>query len=449
MEDFNDARTVKEFRMTTFSGYQKTKVRDEFIKSMRDRKIEPACYWAAEMVASGHFSELWEALFLFFTQCIHLGNAKLVVYLRERYGLYYEMANSTQTATGSQVSPLELRNRKAIRTLMTEMTCVLSLSPRKPTLSRAVLPTARHLHFEPDSPLDISVALESQKSAPSIDYLHPSRILPESSIAALSHQSQPPAELSVSTRKKSSQRKQYLFHPSFMMDRVSAPHTHYYVLKRPKDPEEWFVALNELAYQLSEDRFNMLEACFWIEWLLEYDSYCRTHSKEWAMANAGSVKINKGAMRSELTDGLVPSKFNQDMAWAIWELLLEPSRSISPDSLAMRLLKNAHVLFCVDYTTASCSKKRFWFYFAISLRTEKTAIGTEKIISDEYRELIQHVVQKTDDVYQEIKVSEQRPATDYLMNGIRERNRREDTIQSLQAIQSVDMFQLNGLSGRR
>ena len=70
MEDFNDARTVKDFRLTTFSGYQKTKVRDEFIKSMRDRKIEPACYWAAEMVASGHFSELWEACFLFFTQCI-------------------------------------------------------------------------------------------------------------------------------------------------------------------------------------------------------------------------------------------------------------------------------------------------------------------------------------------------------------------------------------------
>ena len=33
MEDFNDCRTVKDFRLTTFSGYQKTKVRDEFIKS--------------------------------------------------------------------------------------------------------------------------------------------------------------------------------------------------------------------------------------------------------------------------------------------------------------------------------------------------------------------------------------------------------------------------------
>jgi hypothetical protein len=230
------------------------------------------------------------------------------------------------------------------------------------------------------------------------------------------------------------------------MDRVSAPYTHYYVLKRPKDPEEWFVALNELAYQISEERHNMLEACFWIEWLLEYDSYCRTHSKEWATANAGSTKINKGSTRSEWTDGLVPSKYNQDMIWAVWELLLEPSRLFSPDSLAMKLLKNAHVLFCVDYTTASCNKKRFWFYFAISIRTEKAAIGLDKIIQDEYRELIQRVIQKSDDVYQEIKVAEQRPVTDYLMTGIRERNNQEEMVNSLQAMQSVDMFQLRGLS---
>jgi hypothetical protein len=443
MEDFNDARTVKDFRLTTFSGYQKTKVRDEFIKSMRDRKIEPACYWAAEMVASGHFQELWEACFLFFTQCIYLGNAKMVLYLRERYGLYYELSHSTQTATGSQISPLELRNHKAIRTLFTEITCVLALSPRKPTLTRAILPTARHLPIEINSPLDISLTTETNQG-PSVDYLHPSHILGGDSFIS----SAVPTS-SVSTRKRSSEKKQYLFHPSFMMDRVSAPHTHYYTLKRPKDPEEWFVALNELAYQLSEERLNMLEACFWIEWLLEYDSYCRTHSKEWATVNAGSTKINKGATRSEITDGLVPSKYNQDMIWAIWELLLEPSPFISSDSLPMRLLKNAHVLFCVDYTTASCNKKRFWFYFAISIRTEKTAIGLEKIIQDEYRELIQRVVQKSDDVYQEIKVAEQRPTTDYLMNGIRERNHKEEMVASLQAMQSVDMFQLRGLSSSK
>jgi hypothetical protein len=134
------------------------------------------------------------------------------------------------------------------------------------------------------------------------------------------------------------------------------------------------------------------------------------------------------------------------MVWAVWELLLEPSRTISSDSLAMKLLKNAHVLFCVDYTTASCNKKRFWFYFAISIRTEKTAIGLEKIIQDEYRELIQRVIQKSDDVYQEIKVAEQRPVTDYLMTGIRERNNQEEMVNSLQAMQSVDMFQLRGLS---
>lgn len=445
MEDFNDYRILKDFRITTFSGYQKTKVRDEFIKSLRERKIEPACYWTAEMVASGCFSELWEACFLFFTQCIHLANPKLVLYLRERYGLYYQLSHSTQTSTGSQISPLELRNNKSIRTLFTEIICVLSLSPRKPILTRAILPTSRHLGIETKA-IETHHSL-NEKSKPNVDYLHPSRIggNPDFQI-----ESETPSETSSSSRKKSSDKKQYLFHPNFMMDRVSAPNTDFYRLKRPKDPEEWFVALNEFAYQISEERRNLLEACFWLEWMIEYDSYCRTHHKDWAIVNAGSTKINKGASRMEWIDGLVPSKYYEDMAWGIWEILLTPSRTISADSLVMKLLKNAHVLFCVDYTTASCSRKRFWFYYAISLHTESiSGKEHEKIIQDESRDLIQRVIMKADDVYIEIKTAEKRPETDYLMAGIRERNHREDTINSLQAMQSVDMFQLNGMGNRK
>ena len=458
MEDFNDCRTVKDFRLTTFSGYQKTKVRDEFIKSLRDRKIEPACYWTAEMVASGHFPELWEACFAFFTQCIHLANPKLVLYLRERYGLYYQLSQTTQTSIGSQISSLELRNQKPIRTLFTEIVCVLSLSPRKPTLTRAVLPTSRHLAIE-TKPLETTSArlAMAEKGKPNLDYLNPSRMLAgggggnsngEYSLDFDNHE--PIAPSQGKTPKRNNEKKQYLFHPSFMMDRVSAPSTDYYRLKRAKDPEEWFVALNEFSYHISEERRNLLDACFWLEWMIEYDSYCRTHHKDWAFANAGSTKINKGASRSELIAGLVGSKYNEDMSWALWEILLAPSRTILEDSLLMKMLKSAHLLFCIDYTTACCSRKRFWLYYAISLRTESlSGREHEKIIQDESRELIQRVILKADDVYLEIKSAEQRPTTDYLMTGIRERNNREDTISSLQAMQSVDMFQLGGMGMRK
>ena len=452
MEDFNDCRTVKDFRLTTFSGYQKTKVRDEFIKSLRDRKIEPACYWTAEMVASGHFPELWEACFAFFTQCIHLANPKLVLYLRERYGLYYQLSQTTQTSTGSQISSLELRNQKPIRTLFTEIVCVLSLSPRKPTLTRAVLPTSRHLAIE-TTPLDTTAARLAtvEKGKPSVDYLNPSRMLAgEHSVEFDNQKPTPPSSSQGKTPKRNNEKKQYLFHPSFMMDRVSAPSTEYYRLKRAKDPEEWFVALNEFSYHISEERRNLLDACFWLEWMIEYDSYCRTHHKDWAFANAGSTKINKGASRSELIAGLVVSKHNEDMSWALWEILLAPSRMIPVDSLVMKMLKSAHLMFCIDYTTGCCSRKRFWFYYAISLRTENlSGREHEKIIQEESRELMQRVILKADDVYLEIKSAEQRPTTDYLMAGIRERNNREDTISSLQAMQSVDMFQLNGMGGRK
>jgi len=452
MEDFNDCRTVKDFRLTTFSGYQKTKERDEFIKSLRDSKIEPACYWTAEMVASGHFSELWDACFAFFTQCIHLANPKLVLYLRERYGLYYQLSQTTQTSTGSQISSLELRNQKSIRTLFTEIVCVLSLSPRKPTLTRAVLPTSRHLAIE-TKPLDTTAArlATAEKGRPNVEYLNPSRMLAGGGGEHSVESNEPTAPSSQGkTPKRNNEKKQYLFHPSFMMDRVSAPSTEYYRLKRPKDPEEWFVALNEFSYHISEERRNLLDACFWLEWMIEYDSYCRTHHKDWAFANAGSTKINKGASRSEQIAGLVASKFNEDMSWALWEILLAPSRTILADSLVMKMLKSAHLMFCIDYTTGCCSRKRFWFYYAISLRTENLAGREhEKIIQEESRELMQRVILKADDVYMEIKSSEQRPTTDYLMAGVKERNNREDTISSLQAMQSVDMFQLGGMVGRK
>ena len=43
MDEISDVRTVKDFRLTTFSGYQKTKVRDDLMKKMYDLQIEIAC----------------------------------------------------------------------------------------------------------------------------------------------------------------------------------------------------------------------------------------------------------------------------------------------------------------------------------------------------------------------------------------------------------------------
>ena len=482
MEDFADVRTVKDFRLTTFSGYQKTKVRDEVMKAIHDVQIENACYWTAELVASGHFQELWDALFTFFAKYIHIGNARLVIYLRERYGIYYDLTKKQNSITGSTISLLELRNMLPIRKLFTEVVCVLSFSIRKPSLALIRLPCSsngggRETDDVNDLDLDnskskkteipvwelLSKSLPNRESENQYDY----RYLGSST---LSDNSYPENKNKIAGKSRMKSRKNiHIFHKDFLMERVSAPNKGYYYLKRSKDPEEWFIALNEMSYQLSSERRNMLEACFWLEWLLEYDAYCRCKAtaalcqafseesiiKHDAIDDFGKsatlVKekgIGKGEPRTEFTHGLIESKYEGDVIWSVWELLFsELDKKVDRTSVLILIMKAAHILFCIDYKTTALKRKKYLLYFAVSLITENIPLGG-LIIGTEQRDIVKRVVGKTDDIYVQLKASEQRPQTDYLMNGLKTKTSREETVSALEAMQRADMFQLNRLGGR-
>ena len=124
--EINDMRLAKEFRGITFSEYKKILVRNELIRSMLNNKIEPACYWTAELICAGHFMDVWEAILFFVGKYIHIGNPKIVIYLEERYEIFRNILNQDEF-----FNELQLRNNPIIRKLFAEIISVLVISSKK------------------------------------------------------------------------------------------------------------------------------------------------------------------------------------------------------------------------------------------------------------------------------------------------------------------------------
>lgn len=122
----DDIRVKNDFRKISFSGFKKTEVVKKLQDSIVNGKMEEALYWCFELVCSGHFLVLWEAIFSTMSKSIHIGNPKLAIYVEMRSNEFKSIVNN-----GYVDQELLLRNNEQIKTLFSEIIFIFANSHKK------------------------------------------------------------------------------------------------------------------------------------------------------------------------------------------------------------------------------------------------------------------------------------------------------------------------------
>ena len=346
--EINYIRIISDFKSITFSDYKKTSVTKELLNSLVNSKVEHACNWAAELICSGHFSDLWETILLFIGKNVHLGNPKLPIYIEMRFNKFKDVL-----LNGYLDNELSMRNNEKIRKLFAEIICVLCKSRKNHS-------------FE-------SIKIKKQEE---FDITHMSSKLKADNVKYVEE--------------------------VFLKD----------------DPKELFIAINEFSYNISKKIKNTIEACYWIEWVMEFELICK--------------KKNENCLCERRTFAPVNEKFQMDVIWIIWDVLLNQcSKNNNP--LCSKIMNSLLNIFSIKYKSGIKRRRRYLLYFAVALITENVDYSIE-MISD--KKEIDILISKINVVYKEIKKNEKKPSTDYLFNGV-ERSNLDKTIQKLDIMKNL------------
>ena len=232
--------------------------------------------------------------------------------------------------------------------------------------------------------------------------------------------------LTLSTKKHSPEpikiNREEEFDMTQMTERLVAPSIDFIKpIFKPKDPKEVFIALNEFAYNLSAGRRNTIVACYWIEWIIEFDAIC---------------KKRKQVCECELREFVnVERKLARDLIWLIWDVLFYYMKE-RQSALIEKVMGSLLTLFSLHYTNACCRKRRYILYFAVSLCTEQIAINTE-LVSD--MRVVELAVKNINSIYKTIKKTEETPKTDYLFSGLDKRASAAKSVSQMNAVNSVNI----------
>jgi hypothetical protein len=205
-----------------------------------------------------------------------------------------------------------------------------------------------------------------------------------------------------------------------MTERLKAPNVSYIedVFKKD-DPKELFIPVNEFIYNISNERKNMLSACYWIEWMVEFDAICKKRKTPCYCDRRKFVNVEK--------------KFSKDIIWILWDALLLYSERTNNEFIK-KLMQGLVDIFSIKYTTASCRKRRYLLYFAVAILTEPVPINIELTPN---KEIVQNVVSKINSIYKQIKKNEEGPNTEYLFANVEKKNTFEKSMKQMELVNSM------------
>jgi len=309
-----DTRKGIEFKGISFSTFQKSKVKNELLESFIHSKIEDACYWAAELICSGHLVDVWETIILFLSKHIHLGNPKLPIYISLRFDQF-----KTIQMNDDLDDDLSLRNNVIIRKLFAEMIGILCLSRKKHSFEPVYINKADDFNM---------TSITNRLKAPNLDYAKD-------------------------------------------------------ILKN-NDPKEFIIAINEFCYHISSHSKNVVSACYWVEWILEFEAICKAKKE-----------LCFGEERDFVS---VLGKNKNDIIWIIWDSIFSECKK-RQCLLTSKIVKSLLDIFCIKYSGGVKRKRRFLIYFAIALLTEPVDMEISMVTN---KEQIDAVVKKIDLVYKDV-----------------------------------------------
>jgi hypothetical protein len=173
------------------------------------------------------------------------------------------------------------------------------------------------------------------------------------------------------------------FNLSVNTDRFKAPSVEYTTIFKHHDPDEIFVAVNELSFNLID--MNQQNSWYWIEWLMEYEIVYNKNRKKFQCEQRPEAPVQQ--------------KFQKDMVWLIWDVLIQRSTDFS-QTIQSVILSCVH-LYALKYVSsgAQFKKRKYLLYFAAELLTSQITLRNE-IISDKSK--LKHVSDNINNIYVQI-----------------------------------------------